>query len=196
MKNILTVLILLISFNAYSQDESKTRLHLSFKGVPIDGTLNEYVSKMEKSGFNHLGTEDGVAILEGDFAGYKKCTIGVITYGQKDLVSAIAVIFPEKETWSTLSGNYYKLKELLTEKYGKPSESIEEFQTDYQPKDDNSKMHHIKMDTYTYYTTYETANGTIQVSIEHESVIRTYIKLAYFDRINGGVVRDNAIDDL
>lgn len=37
-----------------AQDKSE---HLSFKGVPIDGTLNEYVSKMKAAGFSYLGTQ-------------------------------------------------------------------------------------------------------------------------------------------
>ena len=32
--------------------------HLTFKGVPIDGTLNDYVVKMSAAGFTHLQTED------------------------------------------------------------------------------------------------------------------------------------------
>lgn len=95
--------------------------HLSFKGVPIDGTLNEYVAKMKQSGFTMLGTEDGVAMLKGDFASYKGCIIGVSTLNGKDLVSKITVIFPSYESWSLLASNYFNLKEMLTEKYGQPA---------------------------------------------------------------------------
>lgn len=38
-----------------AQDKSE---HLSFKGVPIDGTLNEYVAKMKAAGFSYLGTQE------------------------------------------------------------------------------------------------------------------------------------------
>jgi hypothetical protein len=61
--------------------------------VPIDGTLADYILKMKKSGFTHKGTKDGVAVLEGDFASYKKCIVGVSTLKQKDLVSKIVVFF-------------------------------------------------------------------------------------------------------
>ena len=63
---------------------AQTSEHLSFKGVPIDGTLNVYVSKMEKGGFTLIGTEDGVAMLKGDFAAYKGCIIEVATLKQKE----------------------------------------------------------------------------------------------------------------
>ncbi len=71
--------------------------HLSFKGVPIDGTLNEYVSKMKTAGFSYLGTQDGTAILQGDFAGFKSCTVGVSTLKAVNVVSTIGVIFPSHD---------------------------------------------------------------------------------------------------
>ena len=55
---------------------------------------------MKQNGFTHIGTEDGVAMLKGDFASYKNCIVGVATLKQKDLVSKITVIFPECDTWS------------------------------------------------------------------------------------------------
>ncbi len=133
MKKIITSLIIaFIAMNSFAQIQSSA--HLTFKGVPIDGTLNEYVSKMKQNGFTHTGTEDGVAMLTGDFAAYKNCIVGVATLKQKDLVSKITVIFPECDTWSFLSSNYFSLKEMLTEKYGKPSDCVEKFQSDYSQK--------------------------------------------------------------
>ena len=130
MKSIFSALFFTIAFlPSFAQNNSDNSQHLTFKGVPIDGTLNDYVLKMKKSGFIHKGTEDGIAVLEGDFASYKNCIVGVSTLKQKDLVSKIVVAFPERDTWSLLSGNYFNLKELLTEKYGEPSENVEKFQS-------------------------------------------------------------------
>ena len=183
-------------FASFAQTISDSSKHLSFKGVPIDGTLADYISKMKKGGFEHTGTKDGVAILTGEFASYKNCVVAVSTLKQKDLVSKIGVVFPDRDNWSSLSGNYINLKELLTEKYGKPSEVVERFESYSQPENDNDKMHNVKMDKYKYYTTYETAKGTIQLSIENESVMRCFVKLLYFDKINGEVVKKQALDDL
>jgi len=106
------------------------------------------------------------------------------------------VIFPEQDTWSALSDNYYSLQEMLTEKYGKPSDNVEKFQGYSQPKDDNSKMYEVKFDNCKYYTTYETGQGTIQLSIEHDGVTSCYVMLAYYDKINSEVIRKNALGDL
>lgn len=190
--SLLTLILALLTTLTFAQ----TSEHLSFKGVPIDGTLNEYVSKMKQSGFKHIGTEDKTAILNGDFAGYKNCFIGVSTLTQKDLVHKIAVIFPERDTWSTLSGNYFELKEMLTEKYGEPSEIIEKFDSYSEPDNDGDRIFAVKMDNCKYYSTWDTDNGKIQLSIEHESLVRCFVTLLYTDKINGKIIKAKAIDDL
>lgn len=189
---ILTVLLSLTTMLTFTQ----TTEHLTFKGVPIDGTLNEYVSKMKQNGFTHLETENGMAILNGDFAGYKDCHIGVSTLKQKDLVYKIGVIFPEQDTWSSLSSNYYYIKELLTEKYGEPAEIVEKFDSYSQPQDDNSKMYEVGMNRCKYYTTFELDNGSIQLSIENEGFSTSFVLLAYFDKINSEIIRQKALDEL
>ena len=189
---ILTLILSLTTMLTFAQ----TSEHLSFKGVPIDGTLNVYVSKMEKGGFTLIGTEDGVAMLKGDFAAYKDCIIGVATLKQKDLVSKITVIFSESGTWSSLSANYFNIKELLTEKYAEPTVIVEKFDNYSEPKDDNSKMHEVRMNRCKYYTTFELENGSIQLSIENDGFSTTFVMLSYFDKINSEIIRQKAIDDL
>jgi len=190
--NILTLILSLTVMLTFAQ----TSEHLSFKGVPIDGTLNEYVSKMRNSGFTLIKIKDGVAKLKGDFAAYKGCIIGITTIKGKDLVSKITVIFPERDTWSSLSSNYYNLKELLTEKYGEPFEAVEKFNTYSEPNDDDSKMYEVKMNKCKYYTTYKMENGSIRLSIEIDRFLTSFIMLSYFDKINREIIRQKAIDDL
>ena len=197
MKAIFSLLFLTIIAlgPSFAQPKSDISQHLTFKGVPIDGTLNDYVLKMKKSGFVHKGTEDGIAILEGDFAAYKNCIVEVSTLKQTDLVSKIIVAFPKRENWSSLSENYFNLKELLTEKYGEPSENVEKFQSST-PNDDQSKMHEVRMDRCNYSCNYETDNGTIQLSIANNRMRNEFLKLAYFDKINGEAVKKQALEDL
>lgn len=189
-------IILFATLIALASSAQTASPHLSFKGVPIDGTLDEYVQKMKQKGFDYLGTEDGIAILSGDFAAYKGCTVGVATLRQKDLVSKITVIFPSCETWAALTNNYYSLKEMLTEKYGKPADVTEKFQSYSEPSDDNSRMHEVRMDRCKYITTYETPKGKIQLYINHNSVMNCFVLLSYIDKINGDVIRAKAVEDL
>jgi len=197
MKAVLAAIFcFVLTITSFAQNKTDTTEHMTFKGVPIDGTLNEYVSKMKQSGFTLIGTEDGVAMLKGDFAAYKDCIIGVATLKGKDLVSKITVIFPNRETWATLASNYFNLKELLTEKYGEPSEVVEKFNTSYEPDDDNSKMHEVGMNNCKYYTTFELENGSIQLSIGNDSFTSSFVMLSYYDKTNSDKVRQKAIDDL
>jgi hypothetical protein len=175
---------------------AQTSEHLSFKGVPIDGTLDEYVSKMKQNGFTHIQTEDGTALLSGEFAGYKDCIVGVSILKQQDLVYKIGVLFPEKDTWSRLSTNYFDLKQMLTEKYTKPTEVVEKFDTYSQPIDDGSKMTQVQLDRCKYYSVWQTDKGEIQLSIDHNSVTSCFVKLAYFDKINSDKIKSKAKDDL
>jgi len=190
----LTLFFAFTLMTAFTQIKSDSSKHLSFKGVPIDGTLNDYVSKMQNNGFVQIKSEEGAALLKGDFASYKNCIVGVTTLKQKDLVSKITVKFPDCDDWSSLSSNYFNLKEMLTEKYGNFSDCVEKFQS-RTPDDDLSKMLQVKLDACKYHTIYNTEKGTIQLSIENKSG-RCFVKLAYVDKLNSDNIKKKALDDL
>jgi len=197
MKTIFSAIFcFLIISMSFAQNMADSIEHMNFKGVPIDGTLNDYVLKMKNSGFTLVGIENGIALLEGDFAGYKGCFVGVSTLIQKDLVSKVTVVFPESNTWSTLSSDYFNLKELLTEKYGVPFNIVEKFDTRSEPSDDGDRMYAVKFDNCKFYTTYETKKGSIQLSIDHESISSCYVRLSYFDNENSEIIRKKAKSDL
>ena len=194
MKRIIIILIAAaLSLSALAQHGSP---HLTFKGVPIDGTLNQFVTNMKAKGFTGSVNKDGTAALQGDFAGYKGCIIIVSTLQNKDLVSTIGVLFPECGTWSILEGNYLKLKGMLTTKYGEPAEVVEEFQRTHSATDDNSKMHELKMDRCNYSTLFQTDKGNIIIKLVHGDFGSCHVLLGYYDKINGLEVEATAMDDL
>lgn len=193
MKKIVVTLFLLMSFTLIFAQSSE---HLKFKGVPIDGTLNEYVSKMKQAGFQLIGTDDGVALLEGEFAGYRGCLIAVSTLKSVNVVNTIGVVFPARENWSSLEGDYEHLKSMLTEKYGEPSDVVEKFQGYGDPQTDQEKWINIMTDNYTWYTIFETENGDIQLSLEKGDYGEYFVLLKYFDKINTEAVRSAVMEDL
>ena len=187
-------LAFIVFATAFAQKESE---HLTFKGVPIDGTLNEYVAKMKQVGFTHVGTQDGAAILRGDFAGFKNCTIVVVTIKGTNKVNTIGVMFPEQDDWASLEDRYVQLKSMLTEKYGEPSDCVETFQGGYgAPQTNSEKLLKLKINECTWCTTYSTPNGDIQLSIDNQSLMSCNVILRYFDKINTDAVRAQAMDDL
>lgn len=193
MKKIVVTLFLLMSFTLIFAQSSE---HLKFKGVPIDGTLSEYVSKMKQAGFQLVGTDDGVALLEGEFAGYRGCLIAVSTLKSVNVVNTIGVVFPARENWSSLEGDYEHLKSMLTEKYGEPSDVVEKFQGYGDPQTDQEKWINIMTDNYTWYTIFETENGDTQLSLEKGDYGEYFVLLKYFDKINTEAVRSAAMEDL
>ncbi|OIQ30498.1 MAG: hypothetical protein BM564_03790 [Bacteroidetes bacterium MedPE-SWsnd-G2] len=186
----------IVVISTFAQTIPTESSHMTFKGVPIDGTLTDFVFKLKTHGFDKIQTKDGAAILTGEFASFKRCLIGVHSLKQRDLVSQITVIFPEKEKWSNLSSDYFYLRDLLTEKYGKPAETIQKFDTYSEPDDDSSKLYAVQFDNCKYSTTYETEKGTIQLMIDHTGVSSCYVRLTYFDEINGNLIRKKAMEDL
>lgn len=171
--------------------------HLSFKGVPINGTLKQYKDAMVKKGFVYEGSEEGLALLSGDFAGYKNCIVGVSTLKNCDVVSNISVLFPKRETWSSLIRDYENLKSLLIEKYGEPAKTTERFTTRIPSDDDYFKMSALHSGEIEWYTLFSTDLGDIELSIEtgrytNEAMVR----LSYYDAVNSETVKQSALDDL
>lgn len=191
-KLLLTVLFAAFSFAALAQATSQ---HLTFKGVPIDGTLNQFVNNMKEKGLTGTVNKDGTAVLEGDFAGYKGCYVVVSTLKNKDLVSTIGVMFPEHSSWVTLEESYTKLKEMLTTKYGKPDKLVEEFQNGT-PRDNNSRLHELQMDRCNYMTLFRTEKGNILLRLMHDDHLNCHVLLAYYDKINSHEVEEAAMNDL
>ena len=169
--------------------------HLKFKGVPIDGSLKTFVDRMKNAGFQHSSTHDGIACLEGDFAGFKNCQLYVSTVNGLDVVSHITVLFPTREQWRLLYGDYTQLKQLLTEKYGKPAKCTERFQHSY-VDDDFSKYHAVLLDQAIFESVFRAENGKIALYITSNTSSSALVALEYLDAENNEALREHAIDDL
>lgn len=194
-KYILLVLLAIVCINVFAQNTADTSKHLSFKSVPIDGSLKNYVAKMKTAGFAVTESSSNTALLKGDFASYKNCTVEVATLTQKDIVNKISVSFAICEDWSSLYSNYTTLKNLLIEKYGNPSANEETFQG-YTPKDDGSKFRAVILDQCKYYATFTLANGTIHLEITRNANRECFVKLTYTDKLNNETIKKVALDDL
>lgn len=169
--------------------------HLTFKGVPINGSLKQFLKNMQRKGFTVEDKDDENALLSGDFASFKDCRVYVSTMKQRDLVCRIGVAFPEQKTWRGLYGDYKTLKDLLRQKYGAPTKCVEKFQGYLTPNDDHDRIFEAGLGNCKYYATYDTAKGTIKLSICGESY-KTYVVLTYTDKINNSIVTSDALDDL
>ena len=168
--------------------------HMKFKGIPMEGTLNSFVQKLKDKGYSYLGQQDGMALLKGEFAATKGCTIGVARFADRDQVNLVAVIFPEEETWNSITRSYYNLKDMLTVKYGNP-ESVEEF-TDRESSSDFLKFHALLKDECNYISEFSCENGRIQLTMKKQDYNTAAVILRYIDNANADETRKKIMDDL
>ena len=193
MKKILLLLVFMFTImTSFAQNAE----HLTFKGVPIDGTLSDFVAKMKSVGFLCLGEEEGVAVLKGDFAGYRECKIFVVTLRPAKVVNTIMVHFPYCHSWEELENIYESLKAMLTENYVEPAEVIEKFTGNTIPSDSRDKLRELLMDRCVWVTEYKTKKGVIQLLMDKPDGKGYFVRLQYYDKINTNKVRATAIDDL
>lgn len=191
----LTLVTCALSISSFAQNTSS---HLTFKGVPIDGTGKAFIANIQQKGFTHAGTKEDLAFLTGDFAGYKNCTI-VVPMKNKDVVWTIIVFFPACNDWASVEYDYLYLKSVLSEKYGKPAQCIEEFQN-RAPSNNDDRFFELSKNKCNYTCLFEVPNGRIELKIIYDDQIGALARISYVDKINIDVVvqaeRQAAMDDL
>lgn len=69
-KIILTLTLVLAAINLLAQE------HLSFKGIPIEGSMTDFCQKLKAKGFTSIGSENNITLFSGDFTG-RDATVGV-----------------------------------------------------------------------------------------------------------------------
>ena len=84
---------------------------LSFRGIPMTGSLSAFGSELVKAGFRNAGG----GAYTGDFAGYSGCKI---TPSGSNPVQEVRVDFPVISDRDALEDAYDSLKASLTQKYG------------------------------------------------------------------------------
>ena len=84
---------------------------ISFKGIPIKGSLSAFGSELVKAGFKR----DGNGTYSGDFFGYDGCKVTPVG---NNPVREVRVDFPVISDWDSLEKSYDSLQASLTQKYG------------------------------------------------------------------------------
>ena len=125
MKRLLTIVAFIFSFMFVMAQTPNN--HLTFKGIPITGTLESFAQKMEAKGFRKTYSDKSFIGLEGEFAGYSECNIYVFKVPNRNIVHEVVVRFPKESSWANLEKEYYKFKDMLTNKYGESTSHSETF---------------------------------------------------------------------
>lgn len=179
MKKFLMFLsVCLFSITAYAQED-----HLTFKGISLDGPLDQFSSELKSKGFSTVDSGADYAIFEGDFGG-EDCTITIFATPESKIVYQ-AVVKINESSWATLKSTYNEYKTLLRSKYGK-GESYEDFESPYY-EGDGYEMTAVRIGKCNYFTKYELTNGKIIVAIT--KIDKGSVLLYYTDSINDKIAK-------
>lgn len=187
-KILLTLAVFLAAINMVAQE------HLTFKGIPIEGSMREFCQKLKAKGFTSIGQENNISLFTGDFTG-REATVSVTATDDGKNVFAVIVFFEPSGEWNTLVNTYDYYKDLYTRKYGEPSVSKE-----YNPafSDSNTAlMAEVHQGTVVYGSAWEVTGGDIQLSIEKASgVYKGMIMIRYRDSQNVEAKIQSDLDDI
>ena len=175
-KIILTFALFFVTAQLVAQE------HLSFKGIPIEGSMTEFCQKLKTKGFTSLGRENNISLFTGDFTG-RNATIGVTATDDGKNVFAVVVLFESSEEWKTLVNTYEYYKDLYTRKYGKPEISKE---NNPAHSDSNTAlMSAVHQGQVVYGSMWEVTGGDIQLSIEKaDGIYEGMVMIRYRDSQN------------
>ena len=170
---------MIITLTSYAQSNSE---HLTFKGIPIEGSMNTFCQKLKAKGFTSIGRENNLALFTGNFTG-QDATIGVKATDDGKNVFAITVIFDSSGEWNTLIDTYNYYKDLYTRKYGKPTISKEK--NPAHSDSNTSLMAEVYQGTVVWGSLWEVTGGDIELSIEKTSrIYEGGVVIRYRDSIN------------
>ena len=195
MKRLLTIVAFIFSFMFVVAQTPNN--HLTFKGIPITGTLESFAQKLEAKGFEKKYSDKTSVEFEGEFAEYSDCEIYIYKVPNQNIVHKVVVFFPEESSWEDLEKEYNQCKDILTNKYGDPTLHSEKFKEGALTFNDDAKMSSLKEGNCDYWTGWEVDKGDIKVEIA--PIIDTddgNIRLFYFDKINDALADKAQEDDL
>lgn len=167
--------------------------HLSFKGIPITGSMTAFCKALSQKGFTKIGSENNIAIFKGDFTG-RKATVGVGATDDGKNVHSVVVFFDESSEWRTLVNTYDYYKDIYTRKYGEPAACKE-----YNPSGQDSNislMYELGQGTVTYEAAWSVTGGTIEISIEKSGYSNGMVVIKYRDAQNVEAKIQRDIDDI
>lgn len=152
--------------------------HFTFKDIPINGSLNQFVTRLIKQNFKLIETSDHDALLTGRFA---EKEVNILVQASSKTVYSVTVMYPKQTSWKAIKTQYENIKEILTAKYGKAKEIIEKFDD---PKYEKYSLELLalsqdKCDYMAHFIT-NTGNGMIRLNISNDA----NLVINYVDAIN------------
>ena len=182
MKKFFSILtmILCVSFIGAAQEQ-----HMSFMGIPITGSQEDFGQKLEAKGFVYYAPEkfvlsSGLRLYKGKFAS-EEVIVGVSS--DEDNVYMVSVRFPEKYSFNSLVSQFNDVCEQYNKKYGAPIIVERKFTWPYY-YGDGYEMLALKTKKCKYCNSYKLEYGTIIIMLMGNNSYEGNLWIAYSD-LNG-----------
>lgn len=176
MKKILSLLILAMAFAVTSHAAD----HETLLGVPLNGTLSQFASKMSAKGVRTVERESTVYTLDGSYSGYSGCEFYVFPNENTGQVYKVDIYLPKRTTWSSIKNDYNKMvRQFAGNSNYRFDEEKAEFDSPYR-EGDGDEVAAIKAEKCNYFTDYISSTGMVRVSISKFM----QVKIAYYDFAN------------
>lgn len=170
------VMAITIGITTFAQQE-----HMTFKNIPISGSLLSFIEKMKNAGFSMEYQADNGAVMKGSFAGFSDCEVIIACSQKSKTVWKVVVDLPSQSSWSAVQSRYNEYKEKYINKYGKPTDSFAFFSSPYYDGD-GYELQAIKIDKGYFSTYWILGLGTIAVEIKASNSYEGNVRVGYEDK--------------
>lgn len=170
--------------------------HLTFKGIPIDGSVESFAAKLKQDGYTEKYISDnGAIVLKGQFAN-EDCEIYLLPTPQTKTIWKVGVIIDTEYTsWISIKTDFNEFKDLLIKKYGVPTYDYHFFSSPYY-EGDGYEISALTLDKCHYYTAFVVPEGEISLQLLSSSKIT----FGYEDKVNSACKtkesEKSALDDI
>ncbi len=188
---ILVLIFSIISMFTFAQE------HMSFKGVPIDGSLTDFVANLRQQGYKvTYTTDDGDAcVMTGEFAGFTDCELFILSTEKSHTVWKVVVFLPEQTSWYSLKSRYNEYKNSLITKYGEPTSNYNFFSSPYY-EGDGYEFQALRNEKCHYVSYFNNDLGSISVEIKSKNYNSGQVYIGYEDKTNSNLRKADQQNDM
>ena len=138
--------------------------HITFKGVPLNGSIEKVRAKIMNAGFDNDGES-----LTGQFAGLK---VKIYVGGNEELnhVYSVIVVSEQERSWESLKSKYLNVRELYMRKYGNPTTDSRTFCDPYY-EGDGDELEATENQKCLYSSKFTVPGGEVSIFIINRSVM-------------------------
>ncbi len=183
--------LLLFVFSAIIAISQAQENHFTFRDIPINGSAQELGEKLEKLGYEPSATGNS---YKGKFIG-DDCKVFLLESDYTNNVYSVVVNFDSQTSWFSLKSKFNKIREMYSDKYGKPSREVHAFYRPYYAGD-GYELSAIKLGKCNYISEWNVENGSIMLTIIKDGSIAIYYNDTLNEELNDKAKEKSAKEEI